>query len=269
MAESIKVRMLLASYPLYDKKVLEELLQSCGGSVEKTRLLLGANSATEKRKHQEIESNDKDVKRETPYTASTDNINDTISANVNGFTSPAKANSKYQSSITPMLKKTRTILSTNSLLIPETNNPKTIRIYTPQQVQEYLGTYVEMYKSFLPDDLASRVLDHLMLPEVKKGAKPAEFHLFDNDCVSLHSTLVAHSKRSPDELFLDRLVYNGKKRVSTMYNDDMEEASSLISKFLNQEVIPKNKRLPFQSLKPWDSHYTVINYYKDMQNSFE
>lgn len=258
MAEGIKVRMLLASYPLYDAEVLVELLHSCEGSVEKTRHLLeGYASHKKRRKLDETKdiTSDSDVGE-----------HETRVPELAAQSSPRKGNWKYQSSITPLMKKPK---PSKVMFDSDTNAPKIIKIYTPEQVQQYLGTYVDVYKNFLPEDLAASVLDYLMQPEVRTKSKPAEFHLFENDCVSLHSTLVAHSKRSPEKLFHDRLVYNGKSRIAATYNDDMERASLLVSNFINEQVIPKNKRLPFQSRERWDGTYTVINYYHNLQSHLD
>lgn len=172
-----------------------------------------------------------------------------------------KAGALYQTSITSLLAP----VSKYKKLKAVSSGKKVITLNTVEEVDQHLSPYVSFHKSFLPPDLANRILKYLMTQTDK--VSPNEFYLFDNLCKANHSLGFFHT---PDlDTVYQNLIYNGKKSRSNLYNKDFEDVSRFVKDFMNNNIIPNVKRLPFQSTETWNSDVCVVNYYENLSNNLD
>lgn len=142
---------------------------------------------------------------------------------------------------------------------------KVITLNGVEDVEQHLAPYVSFHKSFLPQELSERILKYLLTQKQKMS--PNEFYLFDNLCKANHS-LGLFCTEDVKEAY-ENLIYNGKRSKPNFYNGDFEEVSEFVKNFMNDKVIPKVSRLPFQSKERWDCDVCIVNYYESLSNNLD
>lgn len=142
---------------------------------------------------------------------------------------------------------------------------RVITLNTAEEVEQHLSPYVSFHKSFLPPELANRILKYLLTQTDKVSSH--EFYLFDNLCKSNHSLGFFHT-RDLDTVY-EYLIYNGKRSRSNLYNNEFEEVSQFVKNFVNNTILPNINRLPFQSNETWNSDVCVVNYYESLSNNLD
>lgn len=172
-----------------------------------------------------------------------------------------KVGALYQTSITSLIAP----VSKQKKLKVLSGRKKVITLNTADEVEQHLAPYVSFHKSFLPTDLADRTLGYLVTQTDK--VSPNEFYLFDNLCKANHSLGFFHTPNLNS--VYENLIYNGKKSVSNLYKEEFEEVSLFVKNFMNNKIIPKVKRLPFQSTESWNSDVCLVNYYEKLSNNLE
>ncbi|CUM45907.1 uncharacterized protein AC631_05714 [Debaryomyces fabryi] len=172
-----------------------------------------------------------------------------------------KAGTLYQTSITSLIAPVSKCKKLKTL----SGRKRVITLNTVEEVEQHLSPYVSFHKSFLPPDLANRILKYLMTQTDK--VSPHEFYLFDNLCKANHSLGFFHTPNI-DPVY-ENLIYNGKKGKSNLYNKDFEDVSTYVKDFMNNNIIPNVKRLPFQPTETWNSDVCVVNYFESLSNNLD
>lgn len=172
-----------------------------------------------------------------------------------------KAGALYQKSITSLIAPASKRIKLKNL----SSGKRVITLNTMEEVEQHLSPYVSFHKSFLPPDLANRILKYLMTQTDKVTSH--EFYLFDKLCKANHSLGFFHSPNL-DTVYED-LIYNGKKSTLNSYNKDFEDVSKYLKDFMNKKIIPNVKRLPFQSTEMWNSDACVVNYFERLSNNLD
>lgn len=172
-----------------------------------------------------------------------------------------KVGSLYQASITSLFAPE----SKQKRIKVTTGRKKVIILNTVEEVELYLSPYVSFHKSFLPSDLADRILRYLLTQKDK--VSPNEFYLFDNLCKANHSLGFFHTPNITSAY--QNLVYNGKKNTPNLYNDIFEEVSAFVKNYMNNKIIPSTKRMPYQSTEVWNSDVCIVNYYEKLSNNLD
>ncbi|AGO10775.1 AaceriAFR741Wp [[Ashbya] aceris (nom. inval.)] len=116
--------------------------------------------------------------------------------------------------------------------------------------------YCTYHTNVLPAALADRLLARVMNDE---RAKPNEFYLFGNRCVTNCRTLLYGNLDAADA---GRIFYNGHASKPASYDADLCEAQRLVEELVNAELA-KRAKLPFQvPAGNWRCPVAVANIYE-------
>lgn len=167
----------------------------------------------------------------------------------------------YQSSLTSTFKSNkrhkplqRTITSFQT---------RVVSVYNEQLVKELLDPYVSLYKNYLPPKLANTLLEDLL--NNKDRFKAKEFYLFEKLCKSNHGSGMLYLA---DDFNEDTVVYNGEKRSYYEFDNKVTQVANMLNTFVNQEIIPKYPKLPFQA-PHFKASACVVNYFEKISNNLD
>lgn len=203
-----KLALLELYYPNFLKSSLSELLKSCGSSVDDVRSLI---SGVAPKKRVALTQGNLLVWKK--------------GRSQNGDPAINHANEPKDT----------------AKLIPSKFKPREkVVLNTPEDVKRYLAPYASLHLNFLPSRVSDSLLNELM--ECRNTFKYNQFYLFGNQCELSH--LVGMFARPEAEYA--RLVYNGLKRSKPApYTASMEDACSILERFINEEVIPREPPSPW------------------------
>ncbi|CAH6721405.1 hypothetical protein CLIB1444_06S01420 [[Candida] jaroonii] len=172
----------------------------------------------------------------------------------------------YQSSITSMFmgSKKRKVEQPKKLEQPGDNErTRIITLYDEHQVKEFLHPYVSLHKNFTPHKLSNVMLQYLM--ENKHKFSPTEFYMFEKKCKSDHSSGMLYL---PGAVNTDDMYYNGVRHNTYELDNELLEVTDLVNSYLNDEIIPKYPKLPFQQ-PDFKCSGCVVNYYENLSNKLD
>lgn len=238
-----KLELLSLYYPDYQQLSLADLLRSCGGDVEATRVLLeGPKPVKRSGLHQGVLN----VKRQK-------------NESVKKF-----EENKQKTPKTPRNTSVSARFSPGAGVSPTRGKSEVLTLNTPEDVKKHLGRYASLHQNFFPKEKSDALLEDCLRHRDKY--KRLEFSLFGNQCVLNHG-FAAFSK--PGETYPD-LIYNGlQARKPVPYLEVFGECVELIEQYVNLKVVPETPKLPFQSSKPWAGTYCAVNFYEKLQNNLD
>lgn len=256
---SEKLALMCLYYPEFQKDALGELLRGCRGDVEATRVVIdGPRSVKRRGLHQGSLGRYVRVKREEVGGKGGELVDNKVGAAAVGA-----GDSKSQDKTITMYQN---IAQGDDSTDHSSQIPKrhVVTLNTPRDVEKHLGKYVSLHPNFFSPEIADKLLDDVI--EHTDYYKSHDFHLFGNHCVLNHGN-GAFCKPGSE---YPNLIYNGRKtRTPLPYSAMFSKAADVIDGYINDVVIPANKRLPFQRKLPWCGNFCVVNYYKKLQNNLE
>lgn len=231
-----KLEQLRQDYCGVDQDALMEVLLSCDGSVAEVRKLLDQSlNRKSQTKHQ---------------------------MTLNQFVKKPNEGSKVSKPLG------RTSVKPSMLLeIPlEKSRKSQTKIITlhDEQLVNQLHPYVSLHKDFFPYKLSNDLLKYLL--DNTDNFTVKKFYLFDQWCQSNHKLGFIRAK---DYTRTNGMYYNGVKGEASVYDDNMTIASQLINRFINEDIIPKYPRLPFQAKEEFTAAGCVVNYYSEMSKNLD
>lgn len=182
---------------------------------------------------------------------------------------PKKRGSSYQAPLAGVKSKVARVAALPNLPgSPKSSAPparsKIITLNTPGEVAAALGRYASLHLNFLPERLTKELQADIL--GRRDLFKCNQFYLFGNQCQLNHLTGVFSRPHAE----YPRMVYNGQRFKNVApYTPLMERSAALLESFMNEKVIPKVERLPFQLKEPWSNDFNVINCYDKLHNNLD
>lgn len=276
-----KLALMCLYYPDYLRDALGDLLRQCRGDIDATRAVIGGPRSVKRRGlHQgnlgrnirvKLLADGSDVAGDVAVAGTVVEAGKMRKANemrkagemrkpVTNETGDVKnVNAEDVSPST-----SHNVASSNLNLPGKKQRGHVITLNTPRDVETHLGEYASLHPNFFSPEIADQLLDDVATHT--NLYKSHEFYLFGNYCVLNHGTgaFCKPNSKYPD------LIYNGlKSRKPVPYSAMFGRAVDILEAYVNDVVIPSNKRLPFQRKDPWTGNFCAVNYYQKLQNNLE
>ncbi|KAI0463179.1 hypothetical protein LJB42_003199 [Komagataella kurtzmanii] len=145
-----------------------------------------------------------------------------------------------------------------------------IMLYTKESIETTIP-YVSYHKSFLPAELADRVLKYLLDLDI---CTFNEFYIAGKKCISTHKTCLMTSKdfirESKDNVNMNNFYIRGNPKKSIPYNSDLTVIQSLIQDLVNETLAQRDlSKTPFHNCRPWNGGSLVCNRYDSIKSSLD
>ena len=152
-----------------------------------------------------------------------------------------------------------------------TQKGKTLHLYAPEDVAQH--TPCSIIHNFLPPETANALLDELLAEAPSFGKEV--FNLFDKTVTSPHTMCFYVDEWDEAERQKTEYVYNGSHIADVRKTPaHMHKVSVIVAEAVNGEIqkriqshYPAQKKLKYQSPKPWVPNTAFVNCYDGAKES--